>query len=154
MSGWHWNGAEIEGSLELVVEEKTLHKRSFSYTESPQSIIFRPYSTPESAPFRVAFNKSFPDGLLGPLYDLKGLEPLISALKDYDSDVREAAAKVLVELKDPRAVELLISALKDENPSVRRAAARALKSITGKDFGTDYKEWSKWWKKNKGRFRK
>ncbi len=196
LSGWHWSGAKIEGSLKLVVREKTLHKRSFSHKESPPFTIITSYSTPESAPFRVAFDKSFPafpDGLLGLLYDLKGLEPLISALKDEewlvreaaaralekinpkwmetgeakrkvpefisalkdnDPDVRETAAYALGELKDPRAVEPFISALKDENSNVRRAAADALKSITGKDFGTDYEKWSKWWEENKERFRK
>ena len=56
-------------------------------------------------------------------------EVLISALKDEDSDVREAAAKALGKIKDPRAVEPLISALKDEDSDVREAAAKALGEI-------------------------
>jgi HEAT repeat protein len=57
------------------------------------------------------------------------MEPLIAALKDKDSkdsDVRQAAAEALGEIKDPRAVEPLIAALKDEVSNVREAAAQAL----------------------------
>ncbi len=144
----------MEGILELVVGEKTILKKSFSHEVPPPFEIFSSYSTPESAPFGEAFNKSFPHGLLGLLYDLKGLEPLISTLKDDDAGVRKASAYALGEIKDPRAVEPLISALKDKELSVRWEAADALKSITGKDFGTDYEKWSKWWEENKGRFKK
>jgi HEAT repeat protein len=51
------------------------------------------------------------------------MEPLIAALKDKDSkdsDVCQAAAEALGEIKDPRAVEPLIAALKDEDSDVRR----------------------------------
>ena len=60
------------------------------------------------------------------------MEPLIAALKDKDSkdsDVRQAAAEALGEIKDPRAVEPLIAALKDEDSDVRAAAAYALGEI-------------------------
>ncbi|HHT9138888.1 MAG TPA: HEAT repeat domain-containing protein [Candidatus Wunengus sp. YC60] len=56
----------------------------------------------------------------------RAVEPLIAALKDADENVREHAAKALGEIKDPRAVEPLITALKDENKEVRRHAAQAL----------------------------
>jgi HEAT repeat protein len=42
------------------------------------------------------------------------VEPLIAALKDENSDVRQAAAKALGKIGDPRAVEPLIAALSDE----------------------------------------
>ena len=57
------------------------------------------------------------------------VEPHIAALKDENSDVRQAAAYALGEIKDPRAVEPLIAALKDEDSDVRKAAARALGEI-------------------------
>ena len=60
------------------------------------------------------------------------VEPLIAALKDKDSkdsDVRQAAAEALGEIKDPRAVEPLIAALKDGDSDVRKAAAKALGEI-------------------------
>ena len=60
--------------------------------------------------------------------DERAVEPLIQALKDKDSDVREVAAEVLVKIGEP-AVEPLIQALKDENQFVRWGAALALGEI-------------------------
>jgi HEAT repeat protein len=57
------------------------------------------------------------------------VEPLIAALKDENSDVRQAAAKALGKIGDPRAVEPLIAALSDESSDVRYAAAEALGKI-------------------------
>jgi HEAT repeat protein len=58
------------------------------------------------------------------------VEPLISALRDEDDDVREAAAEALGELGDSRAVKPLISALRDDRYwRVRKAAAEALGEI-------------------------
>ena len=57
------------------------------------------------------------------------VEPLIAALKDENSDVRQAAAKALGKIGDPRAVEPLIDALQDKEWFVRRTAAEALISI-------------------------
>jgi HEAT repeat protein len=57
------------------------------------------------------------------------VEPLIAALKDGDSGVREAVAKALGAIGDARAVEPLIAALKDGEPGVRKAAAEALVKI-------------------------
>jgi len=54
------------------------------------------------------------------------VEPLIQALKDGYSHVREGAAKALGEIGDIRAVEPLIQALKDEDSDVRKIAAEAL----------------------------
>ncbi len=58
--------------------------------------------------------------------ELKGISPLISALKDEDWRIRWGAAYALGEIKDPRAVEPLIQALKDEDWYVRLRAANAL----------------------------
>jgi HEAT repeat protein len=57
------------------------------------------------------------------------VEPLIAALKNKSLYVRAAAAKLLGEIKDPRAVEPLIAALKDEKWDVRAAATEALVKI-------------------------
>ena len=43
------------------------------------------------------------------------VEPLIAALNDKSSDVRNSAAEALVKINDPRAVKPLIAAFKDEN---------------------------------------
>jgi HEAT repeat protein len=55
--------------------------------------------------------------------------PLIQALRDGDSDVREAACRALGEIGDRQAVPPLIQALKDGNEDVRWAACRALGQI-------------------------
>ena len=60
------------------------------------------------------------------------VEPLIQALKDEDSFVREGAAEALGKIGDKRAVEPLINALKDEDRDVREAAAEALGEIGDK----------------------
>ena len=54
------------------------------------------------------------------------VEPLVVALNDRDSYVRQGAVEALGKTKDPRAVEPLISALKSRDSSVRRAAAAAI----------------------------
>jgi len=63
--------------------------------------------------------------------DERAVEPLIQALKDKDSDVREVAAEVLVKIGEP-AVEPLIRALKDEDWHVREKAAEAIGEIGDK----------------------
>jgi HEAT repeat protein len=54
------------------------------------------------------------------------VEPLIAALKDPDSSVRQGAAGALGEIKDPRAIEPLIAVLKDSEFGVRLYTVRAL----------------------------
>ncbi len=56
----------------------------------------------------------------------RAVRKFISALKDKDPYVREAAVRALGGFKDPRAVELLIPALEDEARFVRQAAAEIL----------------------------
>ena len=58
--------------------------------------------------------------------DSQALEPLITALKDPDSSVRESAAVALGRSGDARAVEPLIASLKDQEPSVRAFSAASL----------------------------
>jgi len=57
---------------------------------------------------------------------------LIKALKNRDSDIRQAAARALCKVGDSRAVKPLISALKDTEWLVRRYAAEALGFIGDK----------------------
>jgi len=61
--------------------------------------------------------------------DPRAPKPLLSALRDPDSDVRFYAALALGEIGDPRALKSLIAALDDESDLVCRAAAGALESI-------------------------
>jgi HEAT repeat protein len=66
---------------------------------------------------------------LGWLKDARAMEPLIQALKDEDTDLREHAAEALGEIGDTGAVEALIEALWDERERVRETAIEALKNI-------------------------
>jgi len=63
------------------------------------------------------------------LNDFRAVTPLISALKDEDSFVRQNAARLLGEKGDPEAVEPLIIALKDQDNDVRIETATALGRI-------------------------
>ena len=67
--------------------------------------------------------------VLGKIGDSRAVEPLISILKDENSDVRKTAAEAFGEIGDPQAVEPLIDALEDKDWGVRLAAVRALGKI-------------------------
>ena len=134
---FHWTKATLEGKILLSTKEKS-YKWDFSYTEEPYfSISSGTYLTPNDAPFEMAFNKGFLPALFKVLSEIKGIYPVISALKDKDGYVREVAAKALGEIKDKRAVEPLISALKDKDGSVREAAKEALEKINPKWMETE-----------------
>jgi HEAT repeat protein len=53
------------------------------------------------------------------------VEPLIAALQDKDSDVRQAVAKALGELGDSGTAKPPFAAVQDEDSDVRQAAAEA-----------------------------
>jgi HEAT repeat protein len=65
---------------------------------------------------------------LAELRDPRAIEPLIAALKDWDSNVRWGAENALAKTGAP-AVEPLIAAMKDPDPQVRSFAAIALGEI-------------------------
>jgi hypothetical protein len=60
---------------------------------------------------------------------------------DVDFDVRLAAAKALGKTPDASAVAALGTALEDRDPAMQFQAVQSLKTITGKDFGTDVNRW-------------
>jgi len=57
------------------------------------------------------------------------VEPLIAAMRDPDTGVRELAANTLAEIRDPGSVELLIATLRDPDAGVRELAARTVRLI-------------------------
>ena len=59
---------------------------------------------------------------LSTIGDVKAVDPLIEALKDENSDVRERAAFALGELGDKRAYKYLVELLNDDNVKVREIA--------------------------------
>ena len=84
---------------------------------------------------------------LGEIGDKHAVRPLIQMLKDRSVLARRASVEALGKIGDKRVVEPLIKVLRDENHSVCKAAAEALRRITGKDFGTDYGRWRRWWRR-------
>lgn len=65
---------------------------------------------------------------LGEIGDLRALQPLVTALKDWDSDAHDAAAEALVEIGKP-AIECLIVALKGEDEDVKSYSVKVLNMI-------------------------
>jgi HEAT repeat protein len=65
---------------------------------------------------------------LGDLADARGVEPLIAALEDEES-VRSAAARALIDFRDPRAVEPMIKALGYTDYYTRHFAIIALREL-------------------------
>ncbi|MCD6493385.1 MAG: HEAT repeat domain-containing protein [Archaeoglobaceae archaeon] len=126
---YRWTEATLKGTLSFSINGGKTYCWNFSYTEGPYSAISGGYFTPNDAPFRIAFDEGFLPFLFKSISELKGISPLISALKDEDWRIRWGAAYALGEIKDPRAVEPLIQALKDEDSGVRCAAANALVRI-------------------------
>jgi|GEM_PF-3411545 len=59
----------------------------------------------------------------------KQVPEFINALRDKNSDIRKATARVLGKIGDERAIEPLIIALRDKYEWVRKAAAKALVKI-------------------------
>jgi HEAT repeat protein len=72
---------------------------------------------------------------LGEIGDTRGVEPLIQALQDEDSFLRQMSAVALGNIGDARAIEPLTKALQDEDSHVRQAAAEALEKIEAKQGG-------------------
>lgn len=70
---------------------------------------------------------------LGDLKADEALEPLVDALHDKDSEVRQAAAKALGDIGDERAIEPLKQALGDRYKSVRECASFSLKRLQKPD---------------------
>ena len=134
--GSHWTKATVAGKISFSAGDKTF-RWDFSYTEGPDQTIYRSYPTPSDAPFQAAFNRGFIPAFFKAIVKVLGMPPLISALKDEDEYVREAAVKALGEINPEwreteeakRKVPEFITALKDEDSVVRRAAAWALREL-------------------------
>lgn len=145
--GFYWvgrlyTGASVEGNI--VFEAKDGYKISEKIGgrgDPTTSIIYLEgnYQTPDDAPFEsvligggtyhgeVDYQLIKRIGIL--IHKSFGITPLLSAMKDEDSDVQLAAAYGLSKLKDSRAVEPLIFVLKNMDFYVRYDAAKALGNI-------------------------
>jgi len=126
---YRYSGARIKGDILLSLKDRKFKWTFAGEVDPPYSISAGSYLSPNNAPFGEVFSDEFCSAMMRVLADFKGIEPLLSALKDKDSDVREGVVNALGKIKDPRAVEPLISALKEEYWRVREEAAKALGKI-------------------------
>ena len=79
----------------------------------------------------------------------KAIPILSEALKADNYKIRALAAESLGITNSPHAIEPLVLAMKETYVDIRRASYKSLKKITGKNPGTDHKDWETWWTKNK-----
>ena len=63
---------------------------------------------------------------------------------EEDADVRAEAAYALGQYAEERVLQGLIGALRDPRLSVTRSAAASLRTLTGQNFGDDYRAWFQW----------
>jgi HEAT repeat protein len=116
-------------TTEALEAEATLHNprcfdavRDLTRSTDPRAtqVLMRLFSNPEPA-----LANSAAEGLAA-RKDRSVVPDLVAALKASDADVRQRAARVLEDLKDPRASEPLTERLADRESLVRRDAAAAL----------------------------
>jgi HEAT repeat protein len=82
---------------------------------------------------------------LGRIGGDRAVEALVGALQDESQWVRQAAARALRDIGDERAVPPLIDAMEQGDGQFIRTVNLVLRSMTGRDFGTDPKAWRQWW---------
>lgn len=128
-----YDGASLEGTILFEVPGIHMLEEEFNGTKAP-SIVASKNRPPADAPFRLAFNEkgSFTPKIAMIIGRIFGVNTLISALRDKDSDVRMGAINALDELEEIRDIQLvepLILALKDKDRDVRMKAADALGEI-------------------------
>jgi HEAT repeat protein len=72
--------------------------------------------------------------------------------KDKDWRVRATAIKECRHIRNSSCISLLINRLEFEKGRLLEDIADALKDLTGRDLGTDFRGWQSWWNKNKENF--
>ena len=83
---------------------------------------------------------------LGRIGDGRAAVDLMEVLRSaFDPELRASAAEALGRIGGETAVPLLIEVLSRDAPPVRQKAADALRSLTGKSWGTDADAWRRWW---------
>lgn len=120
----YYTGAKLEGNLILTLDSKTYNWQFLEIHEPDRFIVISANDNigPDRAPFEAVIPNIYPH-ILEVLAYIKGIEPLVSSLKDIDPNIRKAAAVALGQIKDPRAVELLLNTFKDKDNGVRYVAS-------------------------------
>ncbi|MFZ1316769.1 HEAT repeat domain-containing protein [Methanothrix sp.] len=76
------------------------------------------------------------------------IDPLLVALNDSNSKIRNRAARALGDIRSVEAIDPLINRLKDEDIKVQDSSALALRKITGVDLDKDQQKWMEWREKS------
>lgn len=132
-----WTTATIEGEIFFSIKGGKAISWDFFNTYQELAPAESKFLTPNDAPFEKAFSEGFLVGLFKAIRDLKGLAPLVSALKDEDSRIRHSALQALKKINPKWAeteeakklVPEFISALKNKEWVVRFAAVKVLGEI-------------------------
>lgn len=99
---------------------------------------------------RISFVRHNAAEALGKIEDPRAMGPLSLARKDESDYVRERVEKVLQDLQQAglthhrRELDSLVNLLDTAPAPKRKKAARMLWLMTGKEFGTDAKQWNRW----------
>ena len=75
---------------------------------------------------------------------IPALVKLVEEPNEPEAMVRAAAADALGQYADARVLEALIAALRDRDLAVNEAARRSLQTLTGQDFGQNFRAWVAW----------
>ncbi len=84
---------------------------------------------------------------------VKGKKIFIKALEDKNWLVRFNAVLALGRIGDKDSIESLITQIEKESGRLQWDIVTIIKNLTGKNFGTNIKNWKEWWNKNKEEFK-
>ncbi|MEW6087450.1 MAG: HEAT repeat domain-containing protein [bacterium] len=128
-AGYLYTGAYLAGKISLESKNITIFEKKFEvYINTPSltSVTWNPLR-PCDAPFARAFylSGSVISKLLEIIYDVYGINALISALKETNTDIQNMVIEALVNIGKP-AAEPLIAALYADDLNVKKGSIDAL----------------------------
>lgn len=121
-------GAQLNGSVSVVMDGATIGFRSFRKSISPPSFTGGGRSSPSDAPFRKLYEEVDLKKLLTEaISDMLGPSPLLRMLGSDEEELRYLGISVLETSKDEFSLEPLLAILRSDKVwSIRAAAAHAL----------------------------
>jgi hypothetical protein len=139
-AGYLYTGAYLSGKISFEANKVTICEKEFNaYINTPSltNITWSPLH-PCDAPFSRAFylSGSVVSKLIEIIYDTYGIDPLIAALKDKNTDTQNIVIESLNNIGKP-AVEPLITAMYNEDPDIIKGSIDALGKIGDKSAVED-----------------
>lgn len=123
----HYSGAYVKASVTFQLNNKKKITKTFeNKTDPPGSINLaykKPLLSPNDAPFVGTYELPLYKAFYYCTYHSFGIQPIIKALETDEIIKKNAAAEILVDIKDPIAIKPLIQALCSycDNKSVKKA---------------------------------